>query len=66
MPSVPRDYLGAGQNYASKSTANPNPNATLKALCTKLNATEICYPGTTLRLVCRPIRSSIFPPGQDV
>ena len=35
-------------------------------LCTELNATEVCYPGTTLRLVYRPIRSSIFPPGQDV
>ena len=46
--------------------ANPIHDATLEALCTELNATEICYPGTTLRLVYRPIRSSIFPPGQDV
>ena len=46
--------------------ANPIPSATLETLCTELNATEICYPGTTLHLVSRPIRSSIFPPGQDV
>ena len=41
-------------------------DATLEALCTELNSTEISYPSTTLRLVYRPIRSSIFPPGQDV
>jgi len=46
--------------------ANPIHDATLEALCTELNATEICYPGTTLRLIYRPIRSSIFPPGQEV
>ena len=46
--------------------ANPIHDATLESLCTELNATEICYPGTTLRLVYRPIRSSVFPPGQDV
>ncbi len=46
--------------------ANPIPSATLETLCTELNATEICYPGTPLRLIYRPIRSSIFPPGQDV
>lgn len=28
-------------------------------MCTELNATEICYPGTTLRLVYRPIRPRI-------
>ena len=41
--------------------ANPIPNATLEARGTELNATEICYPCTTLRLVYRPIRSSVFP-----
>jgi hypothetical protein len=46
--------------------ANPIHDATLEAICTELNATEICYPGTTLRLVYRPIRSSAFPAGQDV
>ena len=46
--------------------ANPIHDATLEAICTELNATEICYPGTTLRLVYRPIRSSVFPAGQDV
>jgi len=46
--------------------ANPIHDATLEALCTELNATEICYRGTTLRLVYRPIRSSIFLASQDV
>ena len=46
--------------------ANPIHDATLEAICTELNATEICYPGTTLRLVYRPIRSSVFPTGQAV
>ena len=46
--------------------ANPIPSATLEIVGTELNATEICYPGTTLRLVYRPIRSSIFPAVQDV
>ena len=46
--------------------ANPIHDAALEAICTELNATEICYPGTTLRLVYRPIRSSVFPPSQDV
>jgi len=46
--------------------ANPIHDATLEAIYTELNATEIYYPGTTLRLVYRPIRSSIFPPAQDV
>jgi len=46
--------------------ANPIPSATLEIVGTELNATEICYPGTTLRLVYRPIMQSIFPPGQDV
>ena len=46
--------------------ANPIPSATLEIVGTELNATEICYPGPTLRLVYRPIRSSIFPPGQEV
>ena len=46
--------------------ANPIHDATLEAICTELNATELCYPGTNLRLVYRPIRSSSFPAGQDV
>ncbi len=49
-----------------QANAIPIHDATLESLCTELNATEICYPGTTLRLVSRPIWSSIFPPGQDV
>jgi hypothetical protein len=46
--------------------ANPIPSATLEAIGTELNATEICYPGPTLRLVYRPIWLSVFSPGQDV
>ncbi len=46
--------------------AKPIHDATLKAMCTEFNATERCYPGTNLRLVYRPIRSSVFPAGQDV
>ena len=46
--------------------ATPIHDANLEAICTALNATEICYPDTTLSLVYRPIRSSVFPPGQDV
>ena len=53
-------HLCPGKVTSSRS------NATVEAIGTELNATEICYPGTTLRLVSRPIRSSIFPPGQDV
>jgi len=46
--------------------ANPIHDACLDAICHELNATELCYPGTTLRLIYRPIRSSSFPAGQDV
>ena len=46
--------------------ANPIHDPTLEAICTELNATEIRYPATTIGLVYRPVRSSAFPPGQDV
>ncbi len=46
--------------------ANPIHDATLEAMCLELNATEVQYPGTDLRLVYRPIRSSAFPRSQDV
>ena len=46
--------------------ANPIHDATLQAMCIELNSMEICYPGTNLRLVYRPIRSSVFPAGQNV
>ncbi len=46
--------------------ANPIHDSALEALCLELNATEVCYPGTNLRLVYRSIRSSAFPRGQDV
>ncbi len=45
---------------------NPTHDRTLDAICEELNATETLYPGTNLRLVYRPIRSSHFPRGQDV
>lgn len=41
--------------------ANPIHDATLEAMCSELNDAEILYPGTNLRLVYRPIRSSAFP-----
>lgn len=45
---------------------NPMHDATLEAMCAELNAAEVRYPGTNLRMVYRPIRSSTFPGGQDV
>ena len=45
---------------------NPIHDAALEALCLELNSTEVCYPGTNLRLVYRSIRSSAFLRGQDV
>ncbi len=45
---------------------NPIHDATLEVMCTELNATEVYYPGTDLRVFYRPIRSSVFPRGQDV
>jgi len=45
---------------------NPIHDKTLHALCDELNATETLYPGTELRLVYTPIRSAVFPAGQDV
>lgn len=45
---------------------NPIHDETLAAICEELNTTETFYPGTNLRLVYRPIRSSVFPRGQDV
>ncbi len=61
ISGAPRDLQPLGVTIAK-----PIHDATLKAICTELNATEIGYPGTTLRLVYRPIRSSVFPTGQDV
>ncbi len=46
--------------------ANPVHDATVAALCAELNATETHYPGTNLRLIYLPLRSSPFPGGQDV
>jgi hypothetical protein len=45
---------------------NPIHDKTLEAICEELNTTEAIYPGTDLRLVYRPIGSSIFPRAQDV
>ena len=41
--------------------SNPIHDATLEAMCHELNETEVLYPGTNLRLLYRPIRSSTFP-----
>ncbi|MFM8763404.1 MAG: hypothetical protein ACKOEZ_01005, partial [Spartobacteria bacterium] len=60
------DQLTADVALRAENLAVRERVSTLEAICTELNATEICYPGTTLRLVYRPIRSSVFPPGQDV
>jgi len=46
--------------------ANPVHDATVATLCAELNATETHYPGTNLRLIYLPVRSSPFPGGQDV
>ena len=46
--------------------ANPIHDACLCSICHELNSTELCYPGTNLRLLYRPLRSSSFPAGQDV
>jgi len=46
--------------------ANPIHDSCLDAICHELNATELCYPATNLRLIYRTIRSSSFPAGQDV
>lgn len=35
------------------SLANPRSNDALAKLCETLNALEVCYPGTELRLVCQ-------------
>ena len=50
----------------SHDRSNPIHDATLEAICTELNTTEICYPGTTLHLVYRPIRSTVFPTVQTL
>jgi len=46
--------------------ANPIHDEALAAMCGELNQLETTYPGTGLCLVFRPVRSSIFPAGQDV
>lgn len=46
--------------------ANPVHDATLEAMCKELNETEIHCPDTNLRLNYRPVRSPVFPRGQDV
>lgn len=46
--------------------ANPIHDSVVTHLCEELNATETHYPGTHLRLKYVPLRSSTFPPSQDV
>jgi hypothetical protein len=46
--------------------ANPVHDTIVARLCEELNDTETIYPGTKLRLKFTPLRSSVFPAGQDV
>lgn len=46
--------------------ANPIHDAAVAALCTELNETKTCHPGTSLRLKYVTLRSNSFPAGQDV
>ena len=62
-----RPNLAAGElRIELHGQANPAHDAVVTHLCEELNATETYYPGTKLRLRYIPLRSSIFPPGQDV
>jgi hypothetical protein len=62
-----RPDLAAGElRIELHGQANPAHDAVVTHLCEELNATETHYPGTKLRLKYIPLRSSIFPPGQDV
>jgi hypothetical protein len=45
---------------------NPIHDEVVAKMCEELNATETCYPGTSLRLKFAPLRSRLFPGGQDV
>ena len=45
---------------------NPIHDTLAATLCEELNATEIHYPGTELRVKYVPLRSSPFTAGHDV
>jgi hypothetical protein len=62
-----RPDLAAGElRIELHGQANPIHDNVVTRLCEELNATETHYPGTNLRLKYVPLRSSNFPPGQDV
>ncbi len=46
--------------------ANPMHDSIVEHLCAELNATETHYPGTNLRLIYAPLRSTTFHGDQDV
>ena len=60
------DATGTELRIELHGQANPAHDALIEHLCTELNSTETCYPGTTLRLYFTTLRSSTFPRGQDV
>ena len=60
------DATGTELRIELHGQANPAHDALIEHLCTELNSTETCYPGTTLRLHFTTLRSSTFPRGQDV
>jgi hypothetical protein len=53
-------------NVELHGQSNPVHDTIVASVCEELNATETIYPGTDLRLIFTPIRSSPFPAGQDV
>ena len=46
--------------------AYPIHDQVVTRMCEELNATETHYPGTNLRLKYVPLRSSDFPPSQNI
>jgi len=60
------DPAGGELRVEIHGQTNPIHDQTVQAICDELNTTETLYPGTDLRLVYRPIRSPLFPGGQDV
>ena len=60
------DYERKELHIQLHGQTNPMQDAVIAHLCEELNATETHYPGTELRMIYTPLRSSTFPAGQDV
>ena len=60
------DYERKELHIQLHGQTNPMQDAVVNHLCEELNATETHYPGTDLRMIYTPLRSSPFPVGQDV